>query len=36
MHYHQRDKVELSHVPVTTPAPIPFKPELSNAALRQK
>ena len=32
----KQTKEKLSHVPVTTPAPIPFKPEHSNAALRQK
>ena len=36
MRCHPRDKVEMCHVPVITPAPIPFKPEHSNAALRQK
>ena len=36
MHCHPRDEIEMSHVPVISPARIPFKPEHSNAALRQK
>ena len=36
MRCHPRDKVEMSHVPVISPATKPFKPEHSNAALRQK
>ena len=32
MRYYLRNKAEISHVPVITPTPIPFKPEHSNAA----